>query len=71
MKFTEKKTQEKPLYPMLMKHGQYGMVMLAIDKNRGIVMEDNRDNAWKVGTFIEYQNFEREGWQQIHGTIEF
>lgn len=71
MKFTEKKSPEGPSYPMLMKHKQFDIVMLAIDKNRGIVISDNRDNTWKVGTFIEYQNFEREGWQQIHGTIEF
>lgn len=71
MKFTEKKSPEGPSYPALVKQSQCGVVMLAIDKNKGIVVEDNRDKPFKVGSFLEYQNFEREGWERIHGTIEF
>lgn len=73
MKFTENKTPKEPSYPMLMKHKQFDIVMLAIDKNRGIVIEDNRDNPWKTGSFVEleYQNFGTHNWTRIHGTIEF
>lgn len=70
MKFTEKKAPKGPSYPMLMKSKQSGVVMLAFDRNRGIVVE-SCDTTYRIGDFVIYQNFEREGWERIHGTIEF
>lgn len=70
MKFTEKKAPKGPSYPMLVKHKEYGVVMLAFDRNRGIVVE-NCDTTHQIGDFIDYQNFGTGCWERIHGTIEF
>jgi hypothetical protein len=71
MKFTEKKTQERTPYPVLMKHKQRDVVMLAFDRNRGLVIKDSPNSDCKIGDFLVYQSFETESWERIHGTIEF